>query len=261
MKVSIGLGFSLLVATATASAIGCAGASGPEQEATRSESAALTFSPVPVPITVTPAPRDAGTTTQAPTTAPTCPPVLEPLPRPCSDPQAQTYVLRLPDPDGAPTYTDGFTVPFPTPWAAAAATEDKALQPIVDYEALLAKVPSAQKFEYLVKTVTVDGQRTIRSEGTRQFFVVGIANPADGPQALANAAQFPQPPVEAQILKCVHIVERVPNTTQYYFDTNIFFPLADLHDPSTHPNYQMSNGIGQQQQQTGGGSSAPVQVP
>jgi hypothetical protein len=172
------------------------------------------------------------------------------LRNPCSTIQP-TYLLRLPDNDGAaywPGYwvkrPDGYTIPFPTPWITTSFYPD-----VHAYEWLQWEVPSSQDYEYLVKVVytssCVDpltgGQAACFrgfADGERQYFTVPFTSWSDLAQAKANAAQYQyESNVHSQIIECVHIVESQtanPSVGQVLvpIENDIF---VDVHDPRNPP--------------------------
>jgi hypothetical protein len=149
-------------------------------------------------------------------------------------------VIRLPDTEGAPTYTDGFTVPFPTPGTLAAAKENPALYPIYKYEQDLAHLPagSVAAYEWRVHVIVPSG-REIKLENGHEWFVLGLRNGAAMQETNTIIAQdpaFAAPPVEAHTLQCVHVWDRGPyNTVRELPSGPTWFLDAEEHDPSTHP--------------------------
>jgi len=175
------------------------------------------------------------------------------------------FVLRLPDTDGqAYGFSDGYTLPFPTPWICPALTlqtqsleafSGDTLVPSISrcvydpsvyaYEhALLSAVPSIPRHQYLVYELDPNPTRAVLAGvamaeydiagGGRQWFLNGSLDASDGPAIEQVVSDYKSSEaVDPSFLRCVYVLQVGSNGTLQY--TGIHGPVAQRHDPVNWP--------------------------
>jgi hypothetical protein len=196
---------------------------------TRTESGATTIATTTSPVTATPT----SSTTASTLSVRACTP---------------TYVIRETDTDGHYYgYTDGFTVPFPTPWLTLQdpAPEGYSYDPDgYYYEEGLNEVPSHVDYEWKVRDIVVtsclapnEAQLCLKGAADHDYFVVGFTNAAyeSEAKAVASALYGQQSDVQAEITPCTYVFDGALNDYTTPLTEVAYFPFADQHDPSHHP--------------------------
>ena len=158
------------------------------------------------------------------------------------------FVLRLQDNDGASygaQFTDGFSIPFPTPWLALGGTcspppgrpciyEDA---PYKFEQAVYGNVPGIVHHEFLVFDLSTPSPTAPKgfTVGDHQYFYNGTEDIDALPimKNIVDTYDAPDAGVAPAALTCIYVMQELPNGTLAY--TGYHAKVAQSHDPINWP--------------------------